>query len=336
MKLVRAEDLLNLVTEIFEKRGVAREDSGIAANALVHAEIRGVSSHGVMRVAHYVKRLEIGSVNPKPRERVEKTGPVTAFLDGDNGLGHVSTWHAMEIAVEMVRANGVGLVGVRKSSHCGALSFYASQAMEAGLIGLAMVQTDACVVPFGGTQSFLGTNPLCFGIPSSKGTPILLDMATSTVAGGHIMKARAENRSIPEGWALDAEANPTTDPHNAKFYTPLGGYKGFGLGVIVEVLTGLLMGGVFGPHVTPMYGEYEKPRALCHLVGAIDYKRFPGKDSFLERVAQMVDEIHRVPAAEGFSRVLVPGEPEYLAEMERKKNGIPLEDYLWKELLSLV
>ena len=161
-------------------------------------------------------------------------------------------------------------------------------------------------------------------------------MATSTVAGGQIIKARTENRPIPEGWALDAEANPTTDPHAARYYTPLGGYKGFGLGVIVEVLTGLLMGGAFGPHVTPMYGEYEKTRALCHLVGAIDYNRFPGKSSFLERVTQMVDEIHRVPTAGGFSRVQMPGEPEYLTEMERKKNGIPLQDYLWKELLSLV
>jgi len=335
MKLVKAEDLLNLVTEIFEKRGVTRQDSGITANALVHAEIRGVNSHGVMRVAHYVKRLEIGSINPKPQEQVERTGPATAFLEGDNGLGHVNGWHAMELAVEMAKANGLGLVGVRNSSHCGALSFYAYQAMEGGLIGLAMTQTDTCVVPFGGARPFLGTNPLCFGIPSSKGTPILLDMATSTVAGGHIMKARAENRPIPEGWALDAEGKPTTDSHEAKSYTPLGGYKGFGLGVIVEVLTGLLMGGVFGPHVTPMYREYEKPRALCHLVGAIDYRRFPGKNSFLERVTQMVDELHQVPTAEGFSQVLVPGEPEYLQEMERKKNGIPLQDYLWTELLSL-
>ena len=159
MQFVNAEDLLNLVTEIFQKRGVTREGSGIAANALVHANIRGVDSHGVMRVAHYVKRLEIGSINPKPRERVEKTGPVTAFLDGDNGLGHVNTWHAMEVAVEMARRDGLGLVGVRNSSHCGALSFYASQAMEAGLIGLAMAQTDSCVVPFGGAQTFSRDEP---------------------------------------------------------------------------------------------------------------------------------------------------------------------------------
>jgi ureidoglycolate dehydrogenase (NAD+) len=335
MRIIKAEDLQNLVMEIFQKRGVPKQESVITANSLVHAEIRGVSSHGVMRVAHYVKRLEIGSINPKPLEHVEKTGPVTAFLDGDDGLGHINGWHAMENAVEMAREDGLGLVGVRNSSHCGALSFFAYQAMEAGLIGLAMTQTDIAVVPFGGARPFLGTNPLCFGIPSSKGTPIVLDMATSTVAGGHIFKARAENRPIPEGWALDEEGKPTTDPHKAKYHTPTGGYKGYGLGVIVEVLTGLLMGGAFGPHVTPMYSEYEKRRNLCHLVGAIDYRRFPGKDSFLECVTQMVDELHQIPTAEGFAQVLVPGEPEHLMEMERKKNGIPLQDHIWKELLSL-
>ncbi|HSB06018.1 MAG TPA: Ldh family oxidoreductase, partial [Thermodesulfobacteriota bacterium] len=318
MRIVKAEDLQNLVMEIFEKRGVPKQESLITANSLVHAEIRGVSSHGIMRVAHYIRRLEIGSINPKPQENVEKTGPVTAFLDGDDGLGHVNGWHAMEVAVEMAREDGIGLVGIRKSSHCGALSFFAYQAMEAGLIGLAMTQTDIAVVPFGGVRPFLGTNPLCFGIPPSKGTPIVLDMATSTVAGGHIFKARAENRPIPEGWALDEGGRPTTDPHKAKYHTPAGGYKGYGLGIIVEVLTGLLMGGAFGPHVTSMYSEFERRRNLCHLVGAIDYRRFPGKDSFLERVTQMVDELHQIPTAEGFGQVLVPGEPEYFKEMERK------------------
>jgi ureidoglycolate dehydrogenase (NAD+) len=335
MKVMMAEELRRLLVEIFQTRGVPEADGLLVANALVHANLRGVDSHGVMRVSHYVRRLETGSINPKPKFKVEKTGPVTANLEGDDGLGHVALWHAMRHAIGMARECGFGLVGVRKSSHCGALSFYAYQAIEADMIGVAITQTDSGVVPFGGTKPFFGTNPLCVGIPSRRGAPIVLDMATSTVSGGHIFKARAENRPIPNTWALDKEGKPTTDPHQAVYWTPAGGVKGYGLGVIVDVLTGLLMGGNFGPHVTLMYGDYEKKRDLCHLVGAIDYHRFPGHSSFRDQVTQMIEELHQVPTAEGFGQVMAPGEPEYLKERDRMRNGIPIEDYLFDELQHL-
>jgi len=335
MKVMMADELRRLLVEIFESRGVPEADSLIVAKALVHANLRGVDSHGVMRVSHYVRRLEAGSINPKPQFKTETTGPVTAYLEGDDGLGQVAVWHAMSHAIEMAKERGLGLVGVRKSSHCGALSFYAYQAIEADLIGMAITQTDSGVVPFGGTRPFFGTNPLCVGIPSRRGTQIVLDMATSTVSGGHIYKARAENRTIPSTWALNKEGKPTTDPHQAAYWTPAGGAKGFGLGVIVDVLTGLLMGGNFGPHVSLMYGDYEKKRDLCHLVAAIDYHRFPGHASFLDQVTQMIEQLHQVPTAEGFDSVMVPGEPEYLKEGDRIRNGIPIEDYLFDELQKI-
>jgi ureidoglycolate dehydrogenase (NAD+) len=335
MKVIMADELRRLLVEIFQSRGVPEADGLLVANALIHANLRGVDSHGVMRMSHYVRRLEAGSINPKPQLKVETTGPVTAYLEGDDGLGHVAVWLAMSHAIEMAKERGLGLVGVRKSSHCGALSFYTYQAIEAGMIGMAITQTDSGVVPFGGTRPFFGTNPLCIGIPSRRGTPIVLDMATSTVSGGHVYKARAENRPIPSTWALDKDGKPTTDPHQAAYWTPAGGAKGFGLGVIVDVLTGLLMGGNFGPHVTLMYGDYEKKRDLCHLVGAIDYHRFPGHSSFLDQVTRMIEEVHQVPTAERFDRVMVPGEPEYLRERDRIRNGIPIEDYLFDELQKL-
>jgi ureidoglycolate dehydrogenase (NAD+) len=335
MKVMMADELRHLLVEIFRSRGVPEADGLLVANALVHANLRGVDSHGVIRVSHYVRRLKAGSINPKPQFKVEATGPVTAYVEGDDGLGHVAVWHAMSHAIEMAKECGLGLVGVRRSSHCGALSFYATQAIEADMIGMAITQTDSGVVPFGGMRPFFGTNPICVGIPSRSGAPIVLDMATSTVSGGHVYKARAENRPIPSTWALDKEGKPTTDPHQAVYWTPAGGAKGFGLGVIVDVLTGLLMGGNFGPHVTRMYGDYEKKRDLCHLVGAIDYHRFPGHSSFLDQVTQMIEEVHQVPTAEGFERVMVPGEPEYLKEKDRTKNGISIEDYLFDELQQI-
>jgi ureidoglycolate dehydrogenase (NAD+) len=242
---------------------------------------------------------------------------------------------SIEMAIEMAKDAGVGFVGVNHSSHCGALSFYTKMAMDAGMIGIAFSQTDPAVVPVGGRKPFCGTNPLCFGFPSSNGSPIVLDMATSTVAGGHIFKARSENREIPDTWGLDKDGNPTTNPHEAIYFTPAGGAKGYGLGVVVDALTGVLSGGTFGPHVIPMYEMFETKRDLCHLAIAIDYNRFAGAEAFLPTIARMVSEIHDVPPVDGIKSVLAPGEPEHLREQDRLKNGIPVEDYIWEDLMRL-
>ncbi|MBI2842621.1 MAG: Ldh family oxidoreductase [Armatimonadetes bacterium] len=336
MRTVMPDELRALVSSIFQTRGgVCERNSDIVAGCLVHANLRGVESHGVIRVPHYIKRLGIGSVDPRPNQKIERTGPSTATVDGDDGLGHPAVWDAMNLALEIAKETGVGFVGINHSSHCGTLSYYTAQAIEAGMIGMAFSQTDPAVVPFGGRKPFCGTNPLCFGVPSRTGAPIVLDMATSTVAGGHIFKARTENKEIPATWGLDENGNPTTDPHKAIYFTPAGGAKGYGLGVIVDALTGALSGGTFGPHVIPMYDMFETKRDLCHLVGALDYKRFAGAEFFLEMISRMVEEIHQVPPAAGFDRVLAPGEPEHLRQIERAKNGIPLEDYIWENLINL-
>lgn len=335
MRVVGAGDLRVLVRGIFEKRGLSERDAGIMADCLVHANLRGTDSHGVMRTMHYVDRLEHGSVNPKPNSTVTRTAAATAMLDGDHGFGHVSNWDAMGVALDLARESGIGLVGVNHSNHCGALSFFAYRAIEAGMIGLVFTQTDKGVVPFGGRVPFCGTNPLCCGIPSRSGPPIVLDMATSTVAGGHIYKARVENRPIPPTWALDSDSKPTTDPHKAAFWTPAAGAKGYGLGVVIDILTGLLSGGAFGPNIPIMYGELERKRNLCHLVGAIDYRRFAGTDLFLDQVAAMVTALHGQPPSEPGGRVLAPGEPEHMKAIERAETGIPVDDSVWDELAKL-
>lgn len=335
MKIITKEELTALTAGIFKSRGVSERDSGITTSCLVHANLRGVESHGVMRVPHYVTRLELGSIKAVPKGSAVRSGPSTAQMSGDNGLGHPTMFDAMSLAIEMAKETGVGFVGVNHSSHCGALSFYGMQAIEAGLIGMVFSQTDAGVVPFGGRKRFFGTNPLCFAVPSRSGPPIVLDMATSTVAGGHVFKARNENRQIPSTWVLDEDGNPTTDPHKGVYWTPAAGAKGYGLGAIVDVLTGVMSGGAFGPHVVRMYDELEKNRDLCHFVGALDYRKFAGSDTFLDVITAMISEIHQVPPAEGFDRVLAPGEPEYIKEQDRSVSGIPLDDYIWEDLMKL-
>lgn len=310
-------------------------DSGILAESLVHANLRGVDSHGVMRAPHYVRRLELGSINARPNPTVVRTGAATATVDGDNGFAQVTNWDAMGLAMDLAREAGAGFVGVNHSNHTGALSFFVYRAIEAGMIGIAFSQADMGVVPYGGRKPFCGTNPLCFGAPALSGPPVVLDMATSTVAGGHVFKARAENKPIPPTWALDEEGCPTTDPHKAAYFTPAAGAKGYGLGVMMDVFTGILSGGAYGPHLLPMYAQVEQTRNLCHLMGAIDFRRFAGAATFLQQITSMVCELHAVSPAEGFTQVLAPGEPEHYIALERAQTGIPLDENVWEALVSL-
>ncbi|MHB9038004.1 MAG: Ldh family oxidoreductase [Armatimonadota bacterium] len=335
MKVVTIDELKTLVSGIFQSHGVPAADADMAASCMVHANARGVDSHGVLRVAHYIKRIETGSINPTPSNKITRTSAATAMLDGDDGLGHVSCQVAMQEAIKIAEESGVGFVGVNNSSHCGALSFHVSAAIEAGKLGMAFSQTDKRVTAFGGKQPFFGTNPLCIGAPSSSGQPVMLDMATSLVAWGHIVKAQGLNKPVPEEWGVAEDGSATTDPHKMTWLAPAAGPKGYGLGAIVDIMTGLLCGGAFGPHVVTMYGDYEQKRKLCHMVAAIDYKKFAGAETFLDSMKNMIDEMHQVPPAEGFQSVLAPGEPEYLKEQDRKKNGIPIDDHVWEELNAL-
>lgn len=335
MKTVFADELRLLVGRIFTSRGVSERDSTILADCLVHADLTGLSTHGVFRIAHYINRLEAGSINPAPTMAVTRTGPATATLDGDDGYGHVALWDAMGTALDLARESGIGFVGVNRSNHCGALSFFTQRAIDEGFIGLALTQTDKGVVPFGGCEPFCGTNPLSVGVPTQEGPPIILDMATSTVAGGHIYKARTANRPIPNTWALDHNGQPTTDPHQAAYWTPAAGAKGYGLGVIIDILTGILSGGAFGPHIPPMYSQLDVKRNLCHLAAAIDFRRFAGAETFLQQVGLMGKELRSARSAEGFEAVMTPGEPEFLTKQQRLNNGIPIDDELWVELNNL-
>jgi ureidoglycolate dehydrogenase (NAD+) len=285
---------------------------------------------------HYVRRLDAGSINPAPRNALERTGSSTATLDGDDGLGMVNCYRAMEAAISIAREAGTAFVSVRNSSHCGALSFFAELALDADLVAIVMTQTDSGVVPPGGRRPFFGTNPLCIAAPSSVGPPLMLDMATSTVSGGKVYAARSRNEPIPDTWALDADGRPTTDPHMAVLWTPAAGAKGFGLGAMIDVLTGILAGGCFARHIPVMYGEFDKQRKLCHLVGAVDYGRFAGAGSFRAQVAALIAEIHDEPVMEGGAPLMAPGEPEQRTAASRMRDGIPVDASLLAELRALV
>lgn len=303
--------------------GVPAADAGVVADALVLTSLWGIDSHGVLRLTHYLDRLQRGSIRADAPGRIEESGPCSANMDGDNGLGILHCRRAMDHAVRVARANGVGVVGVRRSSHCGAVGLYARQAAAHGIVGLALTHASSIVVPHGGKRGYFGTNPIAIAFPRG-GDPLCLDMATSQIAWNKVVNARVEGKPLADGLTVDGEGRPTTDPHLAQALVPLGGseygYKGYGLAMMIDLLCGALNGMAFGPRLARMYEDLDTPQDLGHFVLAIDPRRFAGGPTLEATVRAMTDEVVR----EGDS-VQVAGDPELRAERERRAAGIPIE-----------
>lgn len=329
---VRVEEARKLTIQKLVDAGLDLTQAEKITEVLLHADLRGVSSHGILRVEHYINRLKKGGVNKKPDMKVTHTGVVTAIVDGDNGFGHIIADRAMEVAISLAKEKGIGMVTAINSSHCGALSYFVQKAANEMLIGVAMSQTDSIVVPFGGKKPFLGTNPIAFGIPAAKHKPVILDMATSTVALGKIFQHREEGKDIPLGWGVDENGNQVTDPNKVVALTPFGGPKGYGFSLMVDIFSGILAGTTFGPHVRRMYENLDQYRQLGHYFCAINPAYFTDANQFLSQMDQMIDEIHALEPAEGFDQVYVPGDIEYLNEQKNLKEGIKIAESVYRYL----
>ncbi|WP_392454581.1 ureidoglycolate dehydrogenase [Chryseomicrobium aureum] len=328
------QEVKELAISKFVAAGISAEHAEKVADVLIHADLRGVNSHGVLRTEHYVNRIKAGGINPSAKPLFTASGPVTGTVDGNDGFGHVNADIAMDHAINMAKTAGVGMVTVNNSSHCGALSYFVEKAAKENLIGMAMTHTDKIMVPFGGREAFLGTNPIAYGIPARDNKPFILDMATSTVALGKILQHRELGKEIPVGWGVDEQGNAVTDPHAVKALTPFGGPKGYGLSVIVDIFSGLLAGAAFGPHIAPMYEGLDQPRKLGHYVCVINPSFFTSLDGFLDSMDQMMDELRQVEPAAGFSQVLVPGEIEQQNEERSLQEGITIASSVYKFLAT--
>lgn len=327
---VGADELKEAVIRRLSAAGLERREAGIVADVLVFADLRGTHSHGVMRVEHYVNRIGEGGINLNPKLNFEGIRSSVGMVDARGAMGHPAARLATEEAIRLAGEHGIALVGVKNSSHCGALAYYMNMVLKKRFAGIIAVNTDKCVVPFGGREPYFGTNPLAFGFPGERQS-ILLDMATSEVAFGKIFYAREKGTKIPKGWAVDKEGAATDDPHAAHALFPFGGVKGYGINMMVEALTGLLVGGVFGPGVKPMYAELDSYRNVSSFHLVIDASLFTGGRVPADTQA-MIDELHGQPAAGG-GRVMVPGEIEE-ANMQRSlEEGVdipgPVYEYLF-------
>lgn len=323
-----ADDLRAFAARVFLGLGLPDADAALVADGLVEADLRGLHSHGVARIPIYAKRLRAGIVNPSPAIRVDEATPVVAAVDGDDGMGFVVGDRAMRKAIEIAGRFGIGLAGIRRSTHFGMAAIYVKQASAAGYLSLVFTNSSPALPVWGGRTTFLGAAPFAAGAPGGEGPGFLLDMAMTVTARGKIRLAAQRGEPIAEGLALDAEGRPTTDARKAfeGVCLPFGGPKGAGLSMLMDVLCGVLTGANFGGDVRSLYFDFAAPQNVGHFFLAIRPDLFMPRAEYDTRIDTFTDRVKAQPRAVGFDEILVPGEPE-----ERKKQaflaaGIPLTD----------
>lgn len=335
--LVKAEELQSFVSELFEYAGMPEEDAVFHAQALVETDLWGVSSHGVMRVPAYFGRMQNGAVRVKPEIKKVSGEGALEVLDGDAGAGIVVGKHAMERAMELAKTHHIAAVGVRNSNHFGAGAIYARMAAKEGMIGIAMTNVMPLVTAPGASRPVVGNNPIAIAVPTYGEFPFCLDMALSKVAGGKLTLAIKRGEKIPMDWATDAEGRPTDDPKKAfdGFLLPMGGYKGLGLAYVVDILSGVITGGVFSHQMKSMYANPEEPSLTGHFFIAIDLDAIIGREELKARMDEYYKRLKATPVWEEGGEMFLPGELEYRKEKERRATGIPVPVKTYEELLNL-
>ena len=343
------ERLHEFSSRVFMHFGVPRDDAQIAADVLAAADLRGVDSHGVARLRTYFDMLSLGRINPKANVRVIRELPGTATVDGDNGLGLVIGPKANVIAMEKALAVGSGWVSVRNSNHFGLAGYYPLEALKRGLIGWAMTNSTKLVAPLWGAERMLGTNPIAIAFPGSEEPPIVIDMATSATAYGKIEIALRAGQPIPEGWAIDNEGQAATRPQqmiDGGALVPLGGtrdkggHKGFCLAALVDILSCVLSGANWGPFAPPFALRQEIPsrsvgKGIGHFLGALRIDGFIDPDAFRRQIDEWVRTFRATKPAPGTPGVVIPGDPERLAEAERRVTGVPLRPAVVTDLRDI-
>jgi len=340
---VDADRLRDFVLELLAALHVPRHDAWITADVLVAADVRGVDSHGVGRLYNYIKRIRSGLIDVNPTIEVVHETPVSLRIDAGNGLGQVASHFAMTRVIEKAKASGIGMATVFRSNHFGIAGYYAMMALQFDMIGWAFTNTTPLVMPTFGKQVMTGTNPIAVAVPAKSERPWVLDMATSVVPRGKLEAAARKGMAMPVGWAVDKDGLPTTDPQAALDggapmplggTRELGGHKGYDLAILVDILSGILSGSGFGPHLAGFWGS-ERPSDIGHFFMAFRPDLFMPTDEFKGRMDAILRELKATPPAPGTDRVLVAGQPEDEATERCKLAGVPLDEVTAKSLKTL-
>jgi len=319
--------LLALASAALQSFGMAGADARDASRILVLADLFGIHTHGVERIASYGQRMLIGGINPRPRITLDVVAPTMVRLDGDNGVGPLVGVRALEAAMATAGEAGVAAVFARGSNHFGPIAPYTFIAAEAGFASIIGSNATNTITPWGVREARLGNNPLAFGIPNPKGKPLILDMAVSVAARAKIRSALERGEAIPPTWATDRDGRPTTDPGEALsgFLLPIGGHKGYGLALMVDLLAGVLSGAGYLTHVRSWLDAPAEPQNLGHFFFLLETTRLGSPEWLASRIADFCAILHGTPAADSNNPVLVPGEIELTHLDRQRREGIALD-----------
>ncbi len=335
---VAASRLEAFITRAFEAINVPPADAAAIAELMTLADLSGADGHGVFRLPQYVRRIKGGAVNINPDIRVEREAPGMALVNGDNGMGHLVMRFAAGKAIEKAKTAGVAWVGVKWSNHAGPASLYASMPMAHGMIGLYLAVGNANhLAAWGGLDMLLSTNPLAVAIPAATEPPVVLDMATTVAAYGKVKTAAQRGEMMPEGWMIDRQGKPLTDPARASegLLVPIGGYKGYGLALVIGLLAGTLNGAAMGRSVVDFNNDDVSPTNTGHALVAINIGMFQPLDEFKRSVDELVRDIRRSKRLPGVDAIRLPGEQSHAKREERRASGIPVPAALVQNLDQL-
>jgi len=334
MPIIEADRLQDIAARLLIGAGAGEEEAAIVARHSVGANLAGHDSHGIILIPTYIDRIKRGHIVPGAAFEVVRETANSSVIDGHWGFGYVVSERAMKITIDKAKHGSVAAATVFRQSHVGRVADYPLMAASAGMIGLMTADSGRSaktVAPFGGKEARLGTNPICIAMPSDLEGPMFIDMATSAVAAGKLNVARARGAAIPEGWILDKEGHPTTDPAAGGVGLPLGGsegHKGYGLSVMVEILSGILTGLGFGHDPSGRHNDG------CFLA-VFNVEAFRPLQDFKREVTEFAEYLKSSQPATGFERVYYPGELEYLSTERLRKEGISIEDTTWQRLIEV-
>lgn len=334
-----AERLRRFVADALIAVGLPSDDAVSTAELMVLADLRGADGHGIFRLPQYIRRIRAGGINVRPNMRVASAAPATAVLDGDNGMGHLVMRRAADLAVLRAKEFGIGWVGTRCSNHAGPAALYAMVPAAQDMIGLYFAVANANhMAPWGGCELLLGTNPIAAAIPAGMEPPIVLDMATTVVSYGTVKLAALSAGPMPIGWMIDAkDGRPLTDPGRSGegLLLPIGGYKGYGLGLVFGLLAGTLNGAAFGRNVVDFNVDDKTPTNTGQAIVAIDIARFQPLEEFKRSVDAVIRDIKNSRKLAGVREIRLPGERGHQRWIERSRDGIPLRQPVLTRLREL-
>lgn len=328
--------LIGFARDAYAACGVPAADAELAATQLVEADLTGFDGHGVMRLGDYCRALKSGRINAKASIKVVTRSPATALIDGDNAIGHLVMTQAMNLAMELAQASGVGWVGARNSNHAGAAGIYAEMAARRGMIGIyAAVSTINHMAPWGGAEALMGTNPIAFGVPAGKNPPVVLDIATSATSFGNIRQRIATGKPLQEGWVVHSKTGePILDPAKVAegVLLPIGGHKGSGLALMIGLLAGVLNSAAFGRDVIDFTAPGNDPSNTGQFVIALDVSRFIPPETFAAEVDRHLDDLRSSKKLPGFDTIRLPGEDRARRRADRAAHGVTVPSKLMAQL----